>query len=423
MSNIARLMRMALVGGELSEYWIGVLGGAGDDQLTGVAVDSENNIVACGSTTSSGAGNTDGFIVKYGTLGELLWSRTLGGSGTDSFAKVAVDSSDDIVVGGATKPSSLDDGLVAKYNPLGTLLWTRTFATNSKEVIQGVAINSNNSIVIAGNFESIYFYVAGYNSSGSLTYNRFVAGPSSSESFDAVATDSADNAIVAGYTFSNTAGSADCVIGKYNSSGTQQWLRRLGGTGFDRFSSVAVDASNNIIAVGSSASVVSGITVALVVKYNASGTVLWSRRLNESGVSSTLVTVAVDSNDDIIVVGGALIAKYDTSGTLLWARDLLGGILSSVAVDSADNIIAAGRTTVVGAGGNDCLVVKLPPDGSGTGTYGSFVYQVAAASSASVSLSTAAMSVTFPSVTVTSAAAPVTDSPVALSKQYFPVNA
>jgi len=436
MSNIARLMLMALVSesNSGSEYWIGVLGGAGTDELYGVAVDSGDNIVVCGRTNSSGAGNDDGLIVKYDTSGELLWSKTLGNSSPDRFNAVVVDSSDNIVVGGIGRvsfPTSYD-GLLVKYNPLGTILWTRTFGTTSTtDRISGVTINSSSTIVIVGDIGSIHFYVAGYNSSGTLTYSRFVdAGGYSSDSFNALAIDSANNTIAVGSVYSSSL-LADCVIGKYNSAGTQQWIRRLSGTGFDRFSGVAVDASNNIIAVGFSGSVVAGEYVALVYKFNTSGTVLWSRRLDGAGTVESLGAVVVDSNGDIIVVGstssgvsGGLIAKYNTSGTLLWARTLVGASgFSAVAVDSADNIIAAGRTSVVGAGGNDGLIVKLPPDGSGTGTYGSFVYQVAAVSSASVSLSNQSLSVTFPNVTVTSAAATFTDSPVTLSEEYFPVNA
>lgn len=424
MSNIARLMRMALVGGSL-DYWIGVLGGTGDDQFTGVAVDSENNIITSGLTNSAGAGDNDGLIVKYDPLGELLWSRVLGGTGTDTFGGVAVDSTDNVIVVGSARISSSNRGLLAKYDPSGTLLWDRGFSAFNNPAFTGVAVDSSNAIVTVGNVASISMAVGKFTTAtGAITFYRTFNG-ASIESFNRVAIDSTNNIIAVGYSNSGSAGGSDCAIGKYNSSGTQLWLRRLGGSGFDQFSNVAVNSSGDIFAVGVSGSVVSGQFVGLLVKYNTSGTLLWSRR---SGTTDNPSAVVVDSNGDIVVVGvtggNGLVAKYNTSGTLLWARALVGAAtLSSVAVDSDDNIIATGRTSVAGAGGNDCLVVKLPTDGSGAGTYGAFVYQAAVITSVSVSLTNAVLSAPEESYTVTGAAAGLTDSPVALTEQFFPVNA
>jgi uncharacterized delta-60 repeat protein len=423
MSNIARLMRMALVGGS-SDYWIGVLGGTGDDQFTGVAVDSENNIITSGYTNSAGAGGYDGLIVKYDPLGELLWSRVLGGTANDFFRNIAIDSTDNIIVAGSAIIPS-ERGLLAKYDPSGTLLWDRGFSAFNNPAFSGVAVDSNNAIVTVGNVASISMAVGKFTTAtGAITFYRTFNGVSV-ESFSGVAINSANEINAVGFSFSNSAGSSDCVIGKYNSSGTQLWLRRLGGSGFDQFFRVAINSVNDIIAVGVSASVVSGQNVGLLVKYNTSGTLLWARRL---GTTDSLSAVVVDSNGDIVVVGSTsgngLVAKYNTSGTLLWARALVGAVgLTAVAVDSDDNIIATGRTSVAGAGGNDCLVVKLPTDGSGAGTYGAFVYQAAVITSVSVSLTDAVLSAPEESYTVTGAAAGLTDSPVALTEQFFPVNA
>jgi uncharacterized delta-60 repeat protein len=427
MSNIARLMRMSSTSAP-SEYWIGVLGGVGEDRVSGVVVDSADNIITCGYTNSAGAGNYDGIVVKYDPLGELLWGRVLGGAGNDQFAGVAVDSADNIITSGISYPPvARGDALTAKYDSSGTLLWSRVTglsAGSNSMRFNSVAVDSNNDIVAVGDYvASLGCLIVKRSSSGAISFSRSIDGSSTSESFYSVAIDSSSNIIVVGYTFSNTAGSSDCLIGKYNSSGTQQWLRRLGGSAYDQFSRVAIDSSGNIFAVGFSASVVAGQFVGLIAKYNTSGTLLWVRR---TGVNEFLVGVVADSNGDIVVVGGAdssgIVAKYNTSGALLWARALVGGAVSSVAIDSNDNIVAAGLTTVAGAGGNDWFIAKLPPDGSGMGTYGSFVYQVASITSVSTTLTDATLTFTQSSLGVVDAAATLTDSPAALEDQYFPVS-
>ena len=65
-----------------------------------------------------------------------------------------------------------------------------------------------------------------------------------------VAVDSAGNVIVTGYTASAGAGSNDFLIAKYDSAGTLQWQRTLGGTGSDVGLSVTTDSAGNIIVTG-----------------------------------------------------------------------------------------------------------------------------------------------------------------------------
>ena len=79
-----------------------------------------------------------------------------------------------------------------------------------------------------------------------------------------------------------------------------------------------------------------------------------------------------------------LITKWNSSGTLQYQRTLgTSGSdeLHSIAVDSSGSLYLAGLTDSAGQGGYECLTVKLPDDGSSTGTYGSFTYSDSSSSS------------------------------------------
>jgi hypothetical protein len=104
--------------------------------------------------------------------------------------------------------------------------------------------------------------------------------------------------------------------------------------------------------------------------------------------------VAVDSNDDIIVVGYSRnsggtdyaqaqghIIKFNSSGTEQWQRRFRVGngstyylAFTDVTVDANDNIIMTAYTN-----NNDSntkpLILKIPSDGSLTGTYGDYVFE------------------------------------------------
>ena len=79
------------------------------------------------------------------------------------------------------------------------------------------------------------------NTDGNITITCSITTPGSSwiallggtdiDSGRGVAVDSSDNIIVVGYNRLDGAGSLDALVAKYNSSGTLQWSKTLGGTG------------------------------------------------------------------------------------------------------------------------------------------------------------------------------------------------
>ena len=110
-----------------------------------------------------------------------------------------------------------------------------------------------------------------------------------------IAVDSSGNVYVTGKTESAGAGNTDLFIAKYDSSGTIQWQRTLGGTNGDEGYGVTVDSSGNVYVVGFTFSAGSGLQDWLIAKYNASGTIQWQRTLG--GTSDEFGrAIAVDSS-------------------------------------------------------------------------------------------------------------------------------
>ena len=223
------------------------------------------------------------------------------------------------------------------------------------------------------------------------------------------------------------AGSYDVFVVKYDAGGTPQWARRIGGTTTDVGTSVTTDSSGNVIVAGSYASTTlnifaadgttvsftlanGGLNDVFVVKYDSSGTPLWTRRLGGT-LNDLAYSVSTDSSGNIVVAGvyrsnplnifaangstvsstlansgndDSFVVKYDPSGTLLWARRLggtSGDIAYSVSTDSSGNVIVTGNNgsnplnifaadgttvsfTLARVGGFDCFIVKY--DSSGT---------------------------------------------------------
>ena len=159
--------------------------------------------------------------------------------------------------------------------------------------------------------------------------------------------------------------------------GVVGWIALLGGTGSDLGRAVAIDSANNIIVVGQTTSDGAGGTDVLIAKYNSAGALQWDRTLGGTG---------------------------DEIGT-------------AVAIDSADNIIVVGQTGSDGAGGTDVLIAKLPPNGSRTGTYGSFTYEAAVLTDAPAVLIDAPAVLTDAPAVLTDVVAVLTDAPAVLTEE------
>jgi hypothetical protein len=90
----------------------GYVGGSGDDGVNAIAVDAEAKVYLAGYTSStdfptvnpiqsSNAGGLDGFVLKT-NWSSIIYSTYLGGAGNDSVTAMAVDSLTSLVVAGTT---------------------------------------------------------------------------------------------------------------------------------------------------------------------------------------------------------------------------------------------------------------------------------------------------------------------------------
>ncbi len=88
--------------GSGSLVWAKTLGGTGDDQAAGITQTADGGYVVCGSTGSYGAGSWDLMVVRLDGSGNLLWSRTFGGTDSDGAYSVIQTSDGGFALGGYT---------------------------------------------------------------------------------------------------------------------------------------------------------------------------------------------------------------------------------------------------------------------------------------------------------------------------------
>jgi uncharacterized delta-60 repeat protein len=278
----------------------------------GVAVDSEDNIILVGY------GGYEIHVVKLDPDGNELWNVTELNS--DVAKGVAVDSEDNIVVIGYDYPPYPYDGTynitVYKYDPDGVQLWNLTYDSGFSDYGMGIVVDSLDNIIICGyvhhriwhsisppSYTDVHYYLTiKYNPSGSELWNAtFDSGDDIQEYAYGVAVDSNDNVIVTGY--SPHSGTADFYTIKYDPEGNELWNSSFD-MGQEIGTCVVIDSHDNIIIAGeiyfshSTYDYEDGI----IVKLDSDGNELWNYTYN-TGELNWFKGVAVDSNDNIIVVG------------------------------------------------------------------------------------------------------------------------
>ena len=319
-----------------TKQWTEQLGTPSSDAANAVATDSSGNVYVAGVTYGvlgdQNKGNSDLFVVKYNSSGTKQWTEQNGTDRWDEARGVVTDSSGNVYVVGGTKGAKLNgvnkrgmtEAFVIKYNSSGKRQWTKLLGTWRKDFANAVAIDSSGNIYVAGATERDLedeprkdfagkddLFVVKYDSKGKKQWTKQL-GTKRNDRATGVATDSSGNIYVTGYTYwgldGNTyAGSSDAFVVKYLDNGTKQWTKQFGTSSTDLADGVATDSSGNVYLVGYTYGGLDGNTNTgasdlFVVKYNSSGTKQWTKQMGSSSRDYDY-GVATDSSRNVYVSG------------------------------------------------------------------------------------------------------------------------
>ena len=239
------------------------LGGSMVEQAYDIALDSAGNRYLFGQTMSTDfpavnavqptlGGLADAFVAKLSPAGSLAYATYLGGSGSEFFGSIAVDSSgrahvtgltwsSNFPVANASQPShggGFSDVFLSVLTPAGNAFEHSTFLGGSGAEIAStagrgpsVAVTPSGEIYVTGSTASIDFpatpdalqavyagglsdaFVSRFNAAGQLQFSTYLGGSNADYAHD-IAVDSTGGAIVTGYT-----GSTDWPIANAFQSG------------------------------------------------------------------------------------------------------------------------------------------------------------------------------------------------------------
>lgn len=234
-------------------------------------------------------------VAKLDSNGNLVWVKSITGSGRANGNGIAVDGSNNVYnVGVFSRTMDFDPGpgfanrttlgadtFVQKLDPDGILLWAKTTAGTASCEASAVAVDPLGNVYATGYFAGKVDFDPGggttnltssgdfdvflqkLDSAGDFLWAKKMGGTGRGERANAVAVDTSGNVYIAGsfdgaMSFTSNegtvelvgAGSSDIYVQKLDSDGNFLWAKAMGGTHDDRGYGIASDASGNVYTTG-----------------------------------------------------------------------------------------------------------------------------------------------------------------------------
>ena len=307
--------------------WVKSAGASGDDQAVSISRDSQGNAFVTGhfnGTVSFGSGNSlissggsDMFIARYNSNGGFMWAKKAGSNADDKGLDIKVDDEGNIFVLGwhggtaffGTEQINNADGaksFLAKYDNTGQVIWVKKLGGYARTF----DIDSDGNIYIAASF------------GGTIKVD--------------------DTQITAN-------GYDDAWLGKFNSSGSLQWIKRMyGSNGYETPISLTISHDGHPLLLGR----ISGVC-------------------SFEGVSSSIANSGGQNQQDMFLV------KYNSNGNFGWVKQFTSttsteSTSNTLICDNGGNIYFTGtfsNTLNIGShlitskGSSDAFVAKLSSDG------------------------------------------------------------
>jgi len=348
------------------------------DEIYGVAVDANGNVVVTGSVSKGDS--TAITTQKYDSNGKLVWEKSYQqeGSATNVGEAVVIDANGNIYVGGITEgktsvpiPPSLSglltDYIILKYDKNGNLLWHKEYDNHFADLLRDIAIDSNGNVYATG--VTIEVDLQGQQPTNLNFWTIKIDGTTGNiiaeDEYDRGGTDAAfgldvrgNDVVVVGGTEVNNI--TKFIVVKYDTNLNKKWDRIYGNN------AAATDAA--IFSDGSIAVSGNKGTSFWTLLLNSNGNERWDKT-DGTAYNDYSLGIGIDDNENIIVGNHVIengvskwhIIKYSKSGNVIWDKTYdIEGAIRKIAI-YGDDIIAGGYRIVGGV--NQYFVAKFDENG------------------------------------------------------------
>ena len=350
-----------------------VVDATGNSYVTG-SFQGKNFVLGSYTLINKDSASSDIFMAKYDPSGNVVWAKGLGGDFYDYAESIALDANGNIYITGSFRSASISintttltnsnlgssDFFIMKYDTSGNLIWAKSTGGNKDDVGYSLTLSTTGELYVTGAF-----------SSPTISFGA--------------------NILV------NASSNSDVFVVKFDALGNVLWAKSAGGTNSDQGNGIITDANGNVYVVGnylatsinfggSTTLTNAGYTDLFIVKYDASGNLLWAKSAGGTGDDSGR-EISIDATGNVYIIGefksdyigfgstvltnnntipplfsDAFIVKYNSSGAVVWVKQFggfNGDYAFNIITDASGNSYVTGTTNVsVLSTSSDLFVAK-----------------------------------------------------------------
>ena len=218
---------IAKLDGSGNLQWTKAIGGLNYDFGYRIIQTSDGGYAVVGNT-EDGPGGRAVYVIKLDSSGNLLWTKIIGGAGWDLGYDIIQTSDGGYAITGHTSPfgQGSADVYVIKLDPLGNIQWTRTIGGTNIDHGYSIIQTSDGGYLIAGRTNSFGYgsydvYLVKLDASGNLQWTKTIGSTGWEEANSIIKTLDGGYAI-AGRTSSFGQGSYDMYVVKLDKNGNIQ---------------------------------------------------------------------------------------------------------------------------------------------------------------------------------------------------------
>jgi len=361
--------------------WTKTYGGTGDDRAWAVGQTTDGGYIVGGKTNSFGAGGYDAYLIKTDSLGDVLWTRTYGGSGSDHCQIVQQTTDGGYIMIGQTEGSGFGAGgadfYLIKTDANGDTLWTRTYGETFHDICRRGQQTDDGGYMMVGSTQNFGvsnndFYVVKTDTNGNVMWAKTYGGAGSDNGFGGRQTDDGGY-ILTGRTNSCAGpGGFDLYVIKTDSLGDTLWTKTYGGAASDFGWTAQSTTDGGYIILGKTSSFGTGGPDVdfYLIKTDVNGDTLWTKRYGGTDWEAVQTRAIQQTSDSgFIIVGHTGSFGAGAYDVYLIKTDANGNsgcneTSTPTVVSNTTTVVGDVTTTITGSGAivnSTATVVTSPP--------------------------------------------------------------